>query len=280
MESELIGNSIPGISELDFSGFVDESEDLELLEDPDALPASLRIFSTADLSPGMTEATTSAIAASAQENNPQGDRETNQENPLTHFRNRYLGYMNLHADAETVAKYLDAHQGWFCRCACPMQADPIGDNAYALGIGWVGSLGYKIDPRIGLNLLPQDQGAYRIETIPIPGQSYQGYDVDFKAVMTLTETPGAEAEEVGSSLITSVEWQLDLTVTLQFPKFIHALPQQAIQSTGDTVLAHIVRSVSKRLTSKVQQDFHQSIGVNLPKKGLFSKFSLGKGSDR
>jgi hypothetical protein len=277
MESELIGNSIPGISELDFSGFADESEDLELLEDPDVLPTSLRLFSARDLSPETCNGTTSA---SAQENNPQEDRGAHPENPLTHFRNRYLGYMDLYADAETVAKYLDAHQGWFCRCAHPMQAELIDTNAYALGIGWVGSLGYKIDPRIGLNLLPQDQGAYCIETVPIPGQAYQGYDVDFKAVMTLSEKSGSEAEVAGFPLITSVEWQLDLTVTLQFPKFIHALPQQAIQSTGDTVLAHIVRSVSKRLTSKVQQDFHQSIGVNLPKKSLFSKFPLGKGSDR
>jgi hypothetical protein len=43
-----------------------------------------------------------------------------------------------------------------------------------------------------------------------------------------------------------------------FPKFIRRLPQGLIQGTGDRVLAQIVRQVSRRLTAKVQDDFHAS----------------------
>jgi carbon monoxide dehydrogenase subunit G len=56
--------------------------------------------------------------------------------------------------------------------------------------------------------------------------------------------------------ITKVEWQLDLTVYLQFPKFIRRLPSYLVQSTGDRLLNQVVRQVSRRLTSKVQADFH------------------------
>jgi hypothetical protein len=37
-----------------------------------------------------------------------------------------------------------------------------------------------------------------------------------------------------------------------------------VQSTGDRLLNQIVRQVSRRLTRKVQEDFHQSLGIELP----------------
>ena len=179
------------------------------------------------------------------------------------FRNHFVGYMDLYADAATAIAYLDAHQGWFCRCAHPLKVKSISRNAYALGIGHVGALGYKVDPRIGLDLLPQKEGVYRIQSIPLPDQEPQVYEVDFQAVMILKEQPADE----GGAVMTSVEWHLDLTVTMLLPRFVQVVPKNVLQKTGDSVLAHVVKSISQSLTAKVQADFHKTVGVTMPKNG-------------
>ncbi|MFM7599647.1 MAG: DUF1997 domain-containing protein [Pseudanabaena sp.] len=187
---------------------------------------------------------------------------------LQHFRNHYVGNMDLLADKATVMKYLDAHQGWFRRCANPFKADPIGETGYAMGIGKVGALGFQVDARVGLNLLPPDENCvYRIVTIPIPEQKPQGYEVDFQAEMRLGEQIAPRAgENLGNNpIITSVEWDLNLTVSLHFPAFIQQLAKDMIQKTGDSVLGFVVQRVSKSLTAKVQDDFHKTHEIKIPK---------------
>ena len=44
------------------------------------------------------------------------------------------------------------------------------------------------------------------------------------------------------------------------------LSHSLIQSTGDRILSQIVRQVSRRLTYKVQKDFHQSLSIPFPQK--------------
>jgi len=168
--------------------------------------------------------------------------------------------MELFADTQTVARYLDAHHSWFCRCARPMKVKFLGDKGYDLAIGRFGAFGYDVEPTIGLELLPQDQGVYRIRTIPVPGQEPQAYQVDFQSELRLVEAPA----ETWQAELTQVEWHLELVVMIQFPKFIHKLPQRLIQQTGDRLLSQIVRQVSRRLTAKVQEDFHTSHGLSLP----------------
>lgn len=186
-----------------------------------------------------------------------------------HFHNHYIGNMELLADKQTVMKYLDAHQGWFRRCAHPFKADPIGETGYAMGIGKVGALGFQVDARVGLNLLPPDENCvYRIVTIPIPEQAPQGYEVDFQAEMRLAEKTlevkaGDKSED--ATLITCIEWDLNLTVSLHFPAFIKKLAADMIQKTGDSVLGFIVQRVSKSLTAKVQDDFHKTHEIKVPK---------------
>lgn len=179
----------------------------------------------------------------------------------THFHGQFTDCMEMYADVHTVTEYLNAHQGWFCRCAQPMTVEPIGSNGYALTIGRFGAFNYEVEPKVGLELLPPELGTYQIKTIAIPNYVAPGYDVDFKAVMNLVEKPaGAGSHYEGA--ITGVEWELDLSVYLHFPKFIQRLPQSVIQATGDRLLNQIVRQVSRRLTHKVQEDFHAS--YNLP----------------
>ena len=197
-------------------------------------------------------------------------------NEPTWFKTHFIGCMEMFADAKTTAEYFDAHQGWFIRCAHPMKAKPIGTNGYAMTIGKFGSFGYQVEPKIGLNLLPQDGGVYRIETIPVPNYTPPGYDVDFKAVQRLVEVPVDASEQLtvdGCTLpekMTRVEWQLDLKVAVWFPQFIKKLPEAVIEKTGDRILAQIVKLVSHRLTYKVQEDFHSSLGpANLK---LFKKY--------
>ncbi|HEY9652521.1 MAG TPA: DUF1997 domain-containing protein [Coleofasciculaceae cyanobacterium] len=191
----------------------------------------------------------------------------------TWFCSNFQDCMELYADAERVTAYLDAHQNWFSRCAQPMKVEPIGSNGYALVIGRFGSFGYEIEPKIGLELLPPDNGVYRIQTIPVPDYVPPGYEVDFQAAQTFVEVPISEyiqeSESDGLQLpdtITRIEWNLDLKVALRFPKFIQKLPQSLIQSTGDRILQQVVRQVSRRLTHKVQEDFHSSLGIPMPKK--------------
>lgn len=190
----------------------------------------------------------------------------------TQFCSQFVDQMELYADARTVAEYFDAHHAWFRRCAQPMKVETIGKNAYALVIGRFGSFGYEIEPKIGLDLLPQEAGVYRIETVPVPDYEMTGYDVDFRAAMKLVEVdPEATVhhnvpQESQIEKITRVQWQLDLTVSIQFPRFIHALPKSLIQSTGDRLLQRIVRQVSHRLTRKVQEDFCKTYGIPVPKR--------------
>ena len=176
---------------------------------------------------------------------------------LTKFYGRYQDFMEMLAPVEKVAEYLNAHALWFSRCAEPMKVQPLGENGYALIIGRFGAFGYEVEPKIGLELLPREESIYRIRTIPIPDYHPPGYDVDYRASLQLIETDASTS--IGE--VTRVEWELDLMVDLHFPKFIQRLPKSIIQSTGDRLLNQIVRQVSRRLTRKVQEDFHKSLEI-------------------
>lgn len=185
------------------------------------------------------------------------------------FHGHFESCMEMYAEAKAVADYLDSHRSWFPRCAHPMQSEPIGESGYALTIGRFGSFGYEVEPKIGLDLLPQDQGVYRIQTIAIPGYTPPGYEVDFQASLQLIEVE-SQAAHLPPKL-TQVDWELDLKVQIQFPRFIHALPQGLVRTTGDRLLNQIVRQVSRRLTLKVQEDFHSTSGIPLPKRQRHKK---------
>ncbi|KYC36384.1 hypothetical protein WA1_42500 [Scytonema hofmannii PCC 7110] len=174
------------------------------------------------------------------------------------FYGSYRDCMEMPAPSKTVAEYLDNHALWFSRCAEPMKVESLGNNGYALTIGRFGAFGYDVEPKIGLELLPPDEGIYRIRTIPIPNYQAPGYDVDYKSSLQLLESDPSDSDpNVGK--ITRVEWDLHLAVYIHFPKFIQRLPKSIIQSTGDRLLNQIVRQVSRRLTHKVQEDFHKSL---------------------
>lgn len=198
----------------------------------------------------------------------------------THFHGTFASSMEMYADMRTVAQYLDGHREWFPRCALPMKSEPIGETGYALTIGRFGAFGYDVEPKIGLDLLPQQEGIYRIATIAVPGYEPPGYEVDFQAALQLVEidldrtlfSPKELAQL--PDRITHVEWELDLQVFLQFPRFIQALPRSLVQSTGDRLLNQIVRQVSRKLTHKVQEDFHASAGLPFFKKRRFLGGSL------
>jgi Protein of unknown function (DUF1997) len=188
-----------------------------------------------------------------------GSIDTNRLQPFC-FSYRFTDTMFMGADVKTVGKYLDAHQGWFTRCAHPMTVKPIGANGYDLTIGTFDSFGYIVEPKIGLELLPQESAVYRIRTVDIPDYAPLGYEVSFNAEMRLVETVD------GDKLGTKVDWDLDLHVYIQFPKFIYKLPTGVIQGTGNKVLKQIVNRVSRQLTHKVQEDFHGNLGLKIPKR--------------
>jgi hypothetical protein len=187
------------------------------------------------------------------------------------FQTNFIGSMDMYGDADLVANYLNAHEGWFCRCARPMKVEPLGNNSYILIIGRFGSFGYEVEPKIAVVLNPPVDRVYTMSTIPIPNYQPPGYDVDYQASMELQEVPTASIL-AGKQLlslpetITQVTWTLSLTVQVRFPKFIRKLSPNLIQSTGDRVLTQIIRQISPRLTYKVQQDFHESHSLPTPPK--------------
>ncbi len=140
-----------------------------------------------------------------------------------------------------------------------MTVEALNDNGYLITVGRFGSHGFEVEPQIGLHLLPQDHGVYRIETLQPAESEHACYYIDFQAALELIDAP----ESTPEAPLTHVQWTLNLGVDIVFPRFIYRLPMKLIRYTGDKVLAQIVRQVSKRLTAKVQEDFHQSLATGL-----------------
>ncbi|KMM17323.1 DUF1997 domain-containing protein [Synechococcus sp. GFB01] len=184
------------------------------------------------------------------------------------YSSRFADLMEMRAAAPVVAAYLDRHEGWFRRCAAPMSVRQLGDNGYALTLGRFGNFGFEVEPTIGLELLPQRRGIYDIVTVPVaattPGSGAgqtelkleELYDVEFNASLELGENT--------HELCTEVRWQLDLSVWIRLPGVINLLPESLVQSSGEHLLRQIVRQISRRLTWKVQEDFHASHGLECP----------------
>jgi len=184
------------------------------------------------------------------------------------YSSRFADLMEMRAPAAQVSAYLDRHEGWFRRCAAPMAVTPLGRNGYTLTLGRFGNFGFEVEPTIGLELLPQCEGIYRILTVG-PGQGGGSaldalYDVEFNAALELDDSPLAEGEEAGLASLTMVRWQLDLHVWIRLPGVITLLPDNLVQSSGEHLLRQIVRQISRRLTWKVQEDFHASHGLPCP----------------
>jgi hypothetical protein len=178
------------------------------------------------------------------------------------YASTFSDLMEMRAPLAVVARYLDHHEGWFRRCAAPMMVRPLGPQGYSLTLGRFGNFGFEVEPTIGLELLPQDQGVYRIATVPSaqPETALEGlYDVEFNAALRLHEQETGQA-----SAYTEVRWELDLSVWIQLPGVITLLPEGLVQNSGDHLLRQIVRQISRRLTWKVQEDFHSSHGLECP----------------
>jgi hypothetical protein len=174
------------------------------------------------------------------------------------YASTFADLMEMRADAAGVATYLDRHEGWFRRCAAPMPVTHLGSNGYRLTLGRFGNFGFEVEPTIALELLPQSEGVYRIITVPpeAAGGPLDGlYDVEFNASLQLDES---------ASDLTLVRWDLDLSVWIRLPGVVTLLPAPLVQSSGEHLLRQIVRQISRRLTWKVQEDFHASQGLECP----------------
>lgn len=181
-----------------------------------------------------------------------------------HFQQSFSGTMEMYGNAQTVQQYLDAHRGWFERCAQPMRVEPLGESGYVLIVGRFGAFGYEVEPKMAVELQPQ-LGGYRMRSIEIPNYVPPGYRVDYRAQLQLLERETASAKEAAiAPVMTLVNWELDLGVEIYFPGFIYRLPQKVIRRTGDRVLSQIVRQVSRRLTRRVQEDFHSRRELPIP----------------
>ncbi len=188
------------------------------------------------------------------------------------YGSHFADLMEMRSPAPVVEAYLDRHEGWFQRCAAPMTVSPLGRDGYTLTLGRFGNFGFEVEPTIGLELLPQDAGVYRILTAPVPDADAMLaglYDVEFNASLRLDEPgrdePDLSREDVDVMMAhTLVRWELDLQVWIRLPGMISLLPEPLVQNSGDRLLRQIVRQISRRLTWKVQEDFHASHGIPCP----------------
>ncbi len=194
------------------------------------------------------------------------------------FHTDFKGIMEMYSDEETVTNYLNNHSGWFVRCAKPMAAEPFGDNGYTLIIGKYGAFGYEVEPQMSVVLEPPQDRHYAMYSVPNSAFNHPGYEVDYRSEMIIEPLSVTEAAEgiekvfkkegikVLPETITRIHWQLHLQVKVRFPKFIYRLPMKMIISTGDRLLAQIIKQVSPRLSYKVQKDFHTGFNLPMPPK--------------
>jgi Protein of unknown function (DUF1997) len=229
----------------------------------------------------------SNISANNQEDNPSEnlinnsltaeELEISEENPVS-FQTHYQGMMEMYSDEETVANYLNDHQGWFVRCALPMKAEPFGQNGYTLIIGHYGAFGYNIEPQMSVILEPPQSKHYSMYSVTNPDFNHPGYEVNYRSIMNIQSIPLSQAsvgikkvyhQQGKNSLpetVTKINWQLNLEVKVRFPRFIYKLPMSIIQNTGDRLLSQIVKQISPRLSYKVQKDFHSRFNLPIPPK--------------
>lgn len=179
-----------------------------------------------------------------------------------HFEANFAGVMAMSGDAQTVAAYLDSHQDWFSECAQPLAVVPIADSGYLLTLGRFGALGYEVEVKVALALESSETGSYRMYSISVPDTACLPYEVDYQATLELREiAPETELGQLPNP-ITQVNWQLNLKIAVQLPKFIQRLPASLVQKAGNKLLAQIVGQVSPRLTQRVQRDFHSRLELS------------------
>lgn len=193
------------------------------------------------------------------------------------FQTHFAGIMEMYSDLDTVANYLNDHQGWFVRCAMPMKAEPFGENGYTLIIGSYGAFGYNVEPQMTVILDNSQVNFYSMYSVANPEFNHDAYEVDYFSKMFIESIPLKSASDGILKIyqrqgkqppaeITKINWQLDLQVKVWFPRFIYKLPLSLIQDTGDRLLSQIVKQISPRLSYKVQKDFHSHFDLPIPPK--------------
>jgi hypothetical protein len=66
------------------------------------------------------------------------------DNRVRCYSSQFADVMEMRAPSATVAAYLDRHEGWFRRCASPMQVQPLDRNGYVLTLGTFGNFGFEV----------------------------------------------------------------------------------------------------------------------------------------
>lgn len=204
------------------------------------------------------------------------DISAEESKPIMSFQTRFAGIMEMYSDRQTVCEYLNDHQGWFIRCAEPMKVTRFGNNGYTLTIGNYGAFGYNLEPQMTVILEAPQNDNYSMYSVANPQLSKSTYEVHYRSDLNIKSIPLSQADKAIKKVykkqgleklpesITKINWQLQLQVNIQFPAFIYKLPTSMINSTGNRVLAQIVKQISPRLSYKVQKDFHSRLNLPIP----------------
>ena len=130
---------------------------------------------------------------------------------------------------------------------------------------WADKVATKDGSVIVGKVLNLEAGTLYIETefsgkLEIPTSQILSITSDDVVSLRLEDNSASDSIEE----LTAVSWDLDLSVWIHLPKMITLLPDGLVQSSGDHLLRQIVRQISRRLTWKVQEDFHASHGLECP----------------
>lgn len=163
------------------------------------------------------------------------------------------GQVDMQTKRESLAAYLQEHQKWIDRCFKPLKVFPLSDSTYKLQFFRIGGLGFELEPCFGVKIWSEKHYMFRLSSIELPSDADLPYTVDCQSYFQLEELP--------ESGMTRVNWDLELDIWMELPRFLAAFPYNLVYNVGAKVVRQVTRRMSDRLTHNVCTDYYRSVGM-------------------
>ncbi|MEO1133639.1 MAG: DUF1997 domain-containing protein [Cyanobacteria bacterium J06639_1] len=159
------------------------------------------------------------------------------------------GWVEMDTEREPLAVYLRQHPKWVARCFKPLKVEQLCDRTYRLQFFRMGGLGFNLEPCFGIEILPDEDYLFALNSIELPTDEGLPYHVDCYSSFLLEE------RQPGETIQTRVNWELKLDIQMQLPGFLLALPRKQVLAVGQGVVNQVARSMCKRLTRNICTDY-------------------------
>ncbi len=162
------------------------------------------------------------------------------------------GQVDMETEREPLAAYLQEHQEWIDRCFKPLKVFPLSESTYKLQFFRIGGLGFELEPCFGVKIWSEENYMFRLSSIELPSDADLPYTVDCQSFFQLQDLPTAG--------MTRVNWDLELDIWMELPRFLAAFPYNLVYNVGAQVVRQVTRRMSDRLTHNVCTDYYRSVG--------------------